>query len=111
MSEQYPGLLKQEKRRGNVFAGTVIICLFTPFILLLVFAQDWSNFAGGIALGIILAVIAAKLVRRFFRIRCPRCGSKNIQENYYGGKGSSDVAHTCTSCGARYNNGIQQQPT
>ena len=100
--------MKQEKRRGSVFAYTVIICLFTPFILLLVFAQDWSNFAGGIALGIILAVIAAKLVRRFFRIRCPRCGSNNIQENYYGGKGSHNVAHTCASCGARYDNGLLQ---
>jgi hypothetical protein len=108
MSEQYPELLRQEKRRASAFAGAVIICLFTPFILLLVFAKDWSNFAGGIALGIILAVIAGKLVRRFVRVSCPGCGSKNIKANYHGGKGSRDVAHCCNNCGASYNNGLLQ---
>jgi hypothetical protein len=87
----------------------VMVCLFTPFLLLLVFAKDWSNFAGGIALGIILATIAGKLIGRFVRVCCPKCGSKNVRENYYGGKGSQDVAHTCNDCSAQFDNGTLQE--
>jgi hypothetical protein len=111
MTEHYPQLLKQEKRRAAAYAWSVVIGLFTPFFLLLAFANDWSNFAGGIALGIVLAVIAAKLVRRFMRVSCPRCADTHMQENYYGGKGSKDVAHTCNNCGAYFDNGtLQKQP-
>ena len=78
------------------------------FLLLLIFADDWSYFFGGIALGILLAVIAAKIVKRFFRVICPRCQAGNLRENYYGGRHSKDVAHTCESCGARFDNGTLQ---
>ena len=108
MSQDYPEILRQEKRRAGWYAGSVIVCLFTPFILLLIFAKDWSNFFGGIALGIILAVIAAKLIKRFVRVTCPLCKSGSLRENYYGGRHSKDVAHTCESCGARYDNGTLQ---
>ena len=104
MPSHYPEVIEQENRRARLFIGAVMVCLFAPFLLLLAFANDWSNFGGGIALGIILAVVAGKLVKRFVRVRCPQC-SGVLQEDYYGGKGSRHVAHTCTACGARYDNG------
>ena len=109
MTEHYPQLLVQEKRRATVYAGAVIVCLFTPFLLLLVFANDWSNFAGGIALGIILAVVAAKLVRRITRLSCPRCQARQLQERYSAAKDSKDVAHLCANCGAHFLNGTLQE--
>ena len=109
MAEYYPQLLKQEKRRASAYAWSAIVGLFTPFLLLLIFAPDWSNFAGGIALGIILAVLAAKLVRRFMRVSCPRCAAKQMQENYYGSKNARGVVHICGNCDAHYDNGTLQE--
>ena len=103
MSEHFPEILLQEKRRARFFAGSVIICLFTPFLLLLIFADDWSNFAGGIVFGILLAIVAAKTVKRLVRVRCPKCHSDRMSEEYYGGGGQ--VKHTCQNCGALFDNG------
>jgi membrane protein implicated in regulation of membrane protease activity len=108
LNKQYPELLLEEKRRGLAYVWSIMVCLFTPFGLWLIFGKDWSFFAGAIVLGFILSVIAAKMIRRYLRVCCPLCGSNQMHENYYGGRGSKDVAHTCESCGARFDNGTLQ---
>jgi hypothetical protein len=78
----------------------------TPIVSLALFGKDWTSIAGAVVLGIIAAILAARLVRAFIKVNCPICGSNDIRENYYGGRGSDDVTHTCNACGRQYDCGV-----